>query len=209
MTVVIAIIGTITAIALTSQSTFNRSLVLTDTAYSVAFSAREAQSFGSASRKFEGVTNPGYGIHLDRVVPGSYILFADTANPGGSSSPLTGCPLGTPGYPDEKPGNCRYDADSDGVVQTYTFNRSFKISKFCAIRASDGTKVCSNSGTPLTTLDIVFTRPNTSAFMTGISGGVAASYTCADITISDTSGTYQRPIRISNLGEIAIGQTCS
>jgi prepilin-type N-terminal cleavage/methylation domain-containing protein len=128
MVVVVAIIGIITTIALASQSTFNHSLVLTDTAYSVAFSAREAQSFGSASRTYGSVHNPGYGIHLDATLPQSYVLFADVAN---SGNVVTGCPVGTTGTPDAKLGDCRYDKANDGTVQTFTFSRGFKIKQFC------------------------------------------------------------------------------
>jgi hypothetical protein len=206
MTVVIAIIGTITVIALSSQSTFNRSLVLTDTTYSVAFSAREAQSFGSASRAFNTVRNPGYGIHLDKSLPTSYLLFADVANGG---SPLPGCPLGTAGTPDAKPGDCRFDSTTDGTVQTFSFGHSFKIKNFCGVNGA--TKKCSDdSSGALSTLDVTFTRPNTSATMGGrLVDGTTVTFTCTDLTIVDDSGVYTRSLRFSSLGEISVGQTCS
>ncbi len=206
MTVVIAIIGTITIIALSSQSTFNRSLVLTDTAYSVAFSAREAQSFGSGSQTFNGVSNPGYGIHLDRSQLTKYILFADVANGG---SPVTGCPLGTAGAPDQKPGDCRYDPANDGTVQTFSFDHGFKMKDFCGV--SGGVRKCSDDASnQLSTLDITFTRPNTSATMGGkLVDGTSVVYTCADMTLTDDSGAYTRSIRFSSLGEISVGESCS
>ncbi len=207
MLVVLAIIAVISAIAVTGQSTFNQSLLLTNTAYTVAFSAREAQSFGLSSRKFGSVQNPGYGLHFDRALPGSYILFADISNHL-TDGPST-CPLGTPGAPDEKHGNCVYDSSTpaDGIQETFTFSRGFKIQSFCGV--SSGVKVCSTDPSPLSTLDTVFTRPNTASTISGNVSGITTEFSCAEITITDSSNVAKKTIRISKLGEISIGPTCS
>jgi prepilin-type N-terminal cleavage/methylation domain-containing protein len=205
MVVVLAIIAIITVIAVTGQSTFNRTLLLTDTVYSVAFSAREAQSFGLGSRNYGNVTNPGYGLHFSSATPNTYTLFADTSNllPAPTNPP---CPMGTVGRPDEKHGNCRFEAQ-DGTVSAYTFSRGFKIQRFCG--KAGLTRYCSTDAAPLTTLDTVFTRPNTSATISGLVNGVSlTSFTCAEVTISDATGQASTTIRISQLGEVAINQNC-
>lgn len=203
MLVVLFIIVVITAIVITGQSNYNKTLLLTDTTYGVALSAREAQSFGLASRKYGNVQNPGYGLHFSSATPSNYTLFADT----NALLPApANCPLGTPGTPEQKPGNCRFDS-ADGVVSTYAFSRGFTVSKFCG--KSGLTKYCSTDAAPLTTLDLVFTRPNTTTTISGLrNGSILTSFSCAEITIADQSGQATRVIRISSIGEISTGQSC-
>ncbi len=205
MLVVLAIISILTSLALLGQSTFNKSLLLTDTAYGIAFSGREAQTFGVSSRKFGSVQDAGYGLHFDRSTPGSYVVFADISNP----SPIpSNCPVGVSGTPEQKPGNCRFDSGSpaDGIVNTYTFDRGFFVQSFCG--KSGATRYCSTDTIPLTTLDTVFTRPNTSATITGLRSGSVSQFSCAEITLADGTGAAKQTIRISGLGEISVGQTC-
>ncbi|MDB5245053.1 MAG: putative Type pilus pilin [Parcubacteria group bacterium] len=209
MLVVLGIISIISAIAVTGQSTFNQSLLLTNTAYTVAFSAREAQSFGLSSRKFGNVQNAGYGLHFDRALPTSYILFADIVK-----IPLptpSKCPVGTANAPDQKLGNCAYDSGGDGIQETFTFSRGFKIQKFCGTISgiqSPNNRFCSTNSTPLSTLDIVFTRPNTASVISGNVAGLTKEFSCAEITITDGGVVANKTVRVSTLGEISIGATC-
>ncbi|MDB5190224.1 MAG: putative Type pilus pilin [Parcubacteria group bacterium] len=209
MLVVLGIIAVISAIAVTGQSAFNQNLLLTNTAYTVAFSAREAQSFGLSSRKFGNVQNAGYGLHFDRALPNSYILFADIAK-----TPLpipSKCPLGTAGTPDQKLGNCAYDSGNDGIQETFTFSRGFKVQKFCGTISgvqSPNNRFCSTNSSPLSTLDMVFTRPNTASIISGNVGGLTKEFSCAEITITDSGNVANKTIRVSTLGEISIGATC-
>lgn len=207
MLVVLAIISVLTTVTILGQSTFNKTLLLTETAYTMAFSARQAQSYGLSSRKFGASTNnPGYGLHFSRATLGQYSMFADTANT--LAIPAT-CSTGTAGTPSAKPGNCRYDA-TDGTVNTYTFSRGFTIQKFCG-KVTGQTENCStDSSSPLTDLDMVFARPNTSTFISGnLNGTSLTQFGCAVITLTDQSGQGTRTIRISSLGEISVGQSLS
>jgi type II secretory pathway pseudopilin PulG len=203
MLVVLAIISIITAITVTGQSSFNRTLVLTDTTYDVAFSARQAQSYGLASRKFGALTsNPGYGLHFDRATPTSYIFFADTVK---TLLPVaTGCPVGTAGTPSAKPGNCRFDT-SDGKVSTYAFSRGFHVLNFCG--KTSGTTYCSTDSSPLRNLDVVFARPNTFTTISGQLGAASSptTFTCATVSITDASELGVRVVRFSSLGEVTVG----
>lgn len=204
MLVVLFIIAVITAVVISGQSNYNKTLLLTDTAYGVALSARESQSFGLASRKYGNVQNPGYGVHFSSATPGSYLIFADTNN---GLTPPSNCPLGAPGTPEQKPGDCRYTG-SDGTVENFTFSRGFSISKICG--KSGITRYCSTDPSPLTSLDVVFTRPNTSATISGlINGNSLTSFSCAEVTISDPLKQVTRTVRISSIGEISVNQSCS
>ncbi len=202
MLVVLAIIVVITVVALTGQSTFNRTLLLTDTAYNVAFSARQAQSFGLGSRRFGSAQNAGYGLHFSSATPGQYTLFADTAR---TATPPTNCPLGSAGTPEQKPGDCRFSG-SDGTVETYSFTRGFTIQKFCA---KYGQQLYCSDGS-LTALDIVFARPNVTTTISGYINGSpsSAQFSCAEITLADQNRQATKTVRVSLLGEISIGRTC-
>lgn len=202
MLVVLAIIAIITAVTITGQSTFNKTLLLTDTAYNVAFSARTAQSYGLASRRFGSVQNAGYGLHFNSATPGQYTLFADTAR---TTTPPPNCPTGSAGTPEQKPGDCRFSS-TDGSVETYSFTRGFTIKKFCA--KSGITPYCSDGS--LSSLDIVFTRPNVTTTISGSLNGSPSSlqFSCAEITLTDQSMQETKTVRVSMLGEISIGRTC-
>jgi hypothetical protein len=205
MLVVLFIIVVITAVALSGQSTYNETLILTDTTYTVAFSVREAQSLGLSSRTTGGIANAGYGVHLDRAFPGQYDLFADI-NP--TAVKPTACITGTPGTPEAKPGNCLYDSGLDTIVQTSTFTRGFTIKKFCGAEKGTALRYCSTDGVPLTTLDVVFLRPNTTTVLSGYRAGSLKEFSCSEITVGAPTGGTEKTVRISNLGEISIGQSC-
>lgn len=207
MLVVLGIITSITAFAVTGQSSFNKSVLLTETAYGVAFSARQAQTFGISSRNFQqGSTafqRAGYGVHFDRATLTQYQVFADISK---TLQPIaSGCPVGTIGLPDEKPGNCRFDSASvaDGIVSSNQFSRGFTIQSFCVKSATLG-EICSSASPGLSTLDIVFTRPNTTTTISGVVNGAVTTFSCAVVTITDSSGQATRAVRFSSLGEISI-----
>ena len=211
MLVVLGIISVITAIAVLGQSSFNKSILLTETSYGVAFSARQAQTFGISSRNFQqgavSYQRAGYGLHFDIQTPDRYTLFADTSKACLGYAPT--CPVGTTGLPDEKPGNCRFDqcgGGSDGIVSTYQFSRGFTITKFCVKSTAYG-NYCTDTSS-MRTLDVVFTRPNTTTTIVGDPSGASINFTCAEVTITDASGQSSKSIRFSSLGEIAIGQSC-
>ena len=207
MLVVLAIISIITTMAIVGQATFNQSVFLTDTAYSVALSVREMQSLGLSSRKFSGVQNPGYGLHFSTAAPDSYILFADTSNDAGVPA---NCPVGDEGTPDEKPGNCLYDfedpAQSDGLVRTYEFDRGFTVTRFCG--KAGLTDYCSNSSTGgqrITDLDITFLRSDTETVINGKAGSWV-TLTSAEIEITWPQTDTKRYVCISRIGQVSVSQ---
>ncbi|MBU2104034.1 type II secretion system GspH family protein [Patescibacteria group bacterium] len=203
MLVVLAIIVIVTGIAINGQSSFNKTVILTDTAYTLAFSIREAQSLGLSSRYFGGFQNAGYGVHFSSGSLTSYILFADT-NPGIPGSSQGGiCPGHTVASgPEARPGNCTYELPSEGV-RTSTFNRGFKISKFCGFdRALNSTR-CSD--TNLDSLNIVYLRPNTQSIITGKRSGAPMSLENATIYVASPDGGTERCVSVSKVGQVSVG----
>ncbi len=179
--VVLAIIGVITSITLNSQSSFNKSLLLSNTAYDIALTLRSAETFGISGKAIGSSVGVGYGINVQKGTPNSFILFADLAG-GASCSGMT---------PDCKPGDNKYGA-GDQVIRTYTLGNSVTISDFCA-----GPSCASGS---LTSLDIVFARPNPTPAIRG-NGAV---YSSACIKIISPQGGVSNAKNISVLSSGAI-----
>jgi len=218
MLVVLAIISVITVVTLVGQSSFDRSMLLTDAAYNVALSAREMQSFGLSSRGYDTdasaavsiATNIGYGIHVNALTPTRYLAFADTQRAGQTDSGT--CPslaISDVTSPEYKRGDCMYavSPSADGIFETFTFARGFRISRFCG--KNGATTYCSNdSSNPLTALNVVFMRPNTDAIVVGTrSAGAPLTLTSGAIYITSADGTATRGICITQIGQISVSLT--
>jgi hypothetical protein len=205
MIVALGIIGLITAITLNGQTNFDKSLTVTDTAYTVALSIREAQTFGLSSRAFGSTFNAPYGIHFSASTPNTYVLFADVypVAPGTSSSYCPGH-TGAAGSPEAKPGNCLYDSAQSEVAQTFTFRRGFTLTNICG-RDTGGVQRCTTGGY-LTGLDILFLRPNTDSVVVGLTTTGNLKLNDVQLTLSAPSGGT-RYICVTSVGEISVATT--
>lgn len=205
MLVVLSIIVVITTVVVTGQTSFNRSLLLTDTAYTIAFSIREAQVLGLSSRTFSSIPDAGYGIRFSRTLPTSYVEFADI-NPSGAGSSLGGlCPghAALAGTPDARPGNCLYNSPAE-LVRTYTLGRGFYVSSFCGTDAN-GAQKCTPGD--FDQLDITFMRPSTNAVILGIRSSTYTPLSDAYIRLKSPDGVSERCIFVTKVGQIAV-KTC-
>jgi prepilin-type N-terminal cleavage/methylation domain-containing protein len=201
MLVTLSILAIITAVAVTGQSTFNHSILLNDTSYTIALSAREAQSLGLSSRKFANVQNGGYGVDFKSATPSKYTVFADIQS---IASEPAWCPAIATSTPENKSGNCLYDGAGE-TFQTYDLTRGYTISNFCG--KAGATLTCSSGG-GLQSLDVLYLRPNTTAIITGITTGGTVQFTCAQIYVKSPTDTATQTVRMSSLGEVSVGQTC-
>lgn len=207
MMVVLFIIVIVTTVAVMGQSTFNRSLILTDTAYTIAFSIREAQTLGLSSRASNNIFNAGYGVRLSTATPNAYILFADTspAVPGNGQSGYCPGHEESAGSPDAHPGNCTYDtgASPSELVRTYTLNRGFRITQFCGRAVVGGVNRC--SGADFETMHLSFMRPSTDTTIFGrTSTGTLIPLSDATIRIESPDGVASRCIVVSKAGQIGV-----
>lgn len=185
--VVLAIISVITSVVLSSQSTFNKTLVLANTAYDIALTLRSVQTYGLGSRAAGSTASTGYGLHFERAVSGSqysFTFFADTF-PGPSASNCHGLSRNDPNAPDTKPGDCVYDPARDQKVVAYTLGNRVTVSEFCARNGSWSCAV-SNGGT-LSSLDIVFARPNPEPLIT-VNSSPSTVYTAACLKVTSPQG---------------------
>lgn len=197
--VVLAILTVIMSIAFTSQSTFNKTLVLANTAYDVALTLRDAAMYGGGSRvTLGGVKNAGYGVHFEKSTPEVFTLFSDTS-PMAGNGPTNCHPVAGPLTPDSRPGDCAYQPASERVLD-YTLGNRIKVSDLCA--REGGSWACG-----VASIDIVFSRPNAEPFMSK-NGTYSTVLPVSDACIMLTSPQGgSRFVKVSSSGVIAVNET--
>jgi len=182
--VVMAIIGILSTVIIVSQSTFNKTVLLSSAAYDVALAIRSTETFGLGSRVTESdtYTNSGYGIHFVADAP-TFLIFVDNDPPanGCHTLPVTGA-----SSPAAIPGNCMYipasSPPTDPTVQTYTLGNRVNITNLC-IYSNSSKWQCNKSS-----LNIVSSRPNTTTYLSVGGEAYNQSYTKAYLTLASTQG---------------------
>lgn len=188
---VIAVMVIISAVVLVNYTKFGNSVLLTNLAYDISLSIRQAQQFGTAVRgTTSGSFDTGYGVHFDNDT--SYILFADIG-------PTTG--------PTAR--NKKYDSPlPDETVEGYTIRRGSRIDRFCGVvNWSPLNEQCSDT---ISHLDIVFDRPQpgsiSNAFISSdLNTLVDANpdYISARIVVINPQGET-REVRVESTGQISV-----
>lgn len=189
------IIVVITSVALVQHNQFNETLALTNLAYEVGLSVRQAQVFGISVREFEGSARVGaaedflYGVHFDYSGGNrtEYYLYADLNN-------------------DES-----FTNDSE-IVETTNITRGNFVDQFCGIRADVAT--CSSgvslgSTGPLRSLSIQFRRPNPDAVIVGETSSGRSLYESALIVLRSKDSNATRCVRVRPTGQVSIETTCT
>lgn len=193
LVVVSAIIGVVASVVLMGNSSFNRSILVSQGAHSVSATIRKAQ-------------NLSYGFHIAAdatpTTP-SYLIFQDVY-PADQS-----CIDGDMTVPGAQPGNCRYDSwytyDSTELVKEFHTPEGVSVTRFCV----DDGSVCSGSGgTDLFSLDIVFSRVNSRAVILGrMTNEDVYQYYRAIIHVAAANGV-ERCVVVEQSGQISTPQTC-
>lgn len=184
---VIAIFGIVSAVVLFNHGKFTSETILTNMAYEMSLSIREAQIYGVSVRAGVGESfDNSYGVYIP--VPSSslnqYILFID--EDGDNRFRGTSC---------ENPG-------TGECVTPYTFQRNIFITG-TDIKLG-GSSTCDPSDEEM---HIVFRRPNPEPIVrVGNSGAVGSNFSQAQITIRSADNDY-RYVVISNNGQIAVQNT--
>lgn len=200
--VVLAIIITITGVVLSSQSSFNRTLILANTTYDVALTLRDAETYGLGSRvTTSGASNAGYGLHFQKSTPGIFTLFSDINSASGAADNCH--PVADSSTPNARPGNCVYDAAMSERVLDYTLGNGITVTNMCAF--SSGAWSCSSGS--VTSLDIVFSRPDSDPKMS-VNGTYNSSFpvTAACLTLSSPQGG-SKFVRVEMSGSITANAT--
>lgn len=178
----------LTTVVLFRSSQFNGSILLTNLAYDVAITIRQAQSFGVNVREAStNVFDKAYGVHFDISKDKRFLLFFDSSG-GGNEGRYAG--------------SWTCNGGSDECLNIYSLKRGNKISDI---------KVTSPSCSPLSScsvseLNITFLRPNPDArFVAKKSGGsYFGDITSATITISSADDLSSRYIVVNSTGQISV-----
>lgn len=170
----ISIFAVITAVAVFNHAKFNGSVVLTNLAYEVALSIRQAQFYGITVRQTSANAakfDSGYGVHFDLSNPTTYTIFEDVRSGGVLNHINDG---------------------SDVSVETFRIQKGNKISKICV----DGS--CSP-----TVVDISFVRPNPDAEIRA-GGQSVTRYSKAELCVSSADGSTKRKVTVESTGQISV-----
>lgn len=180
--VVVTIFITITTVVLANYNKFRSSTILTNLTYNIALAVREAQVYGLSFRATEDITPFGsYGVHFDATSGANrqFILFADAL------------PAGNP--------DRRYTSQTE-EVQKYTIQSGYLINRLC------GYVNVSSSCTALRDLDIVYSRPNPEAYISGrrLSDNSLMTFSYGAVTVSTSDGTATRTVKLWSSGQISV-----
>lgn len=182
----IGIFTLITTISVFSYSDFNSNVLLTNLAYEIALSVRQAQFYGITVKQSATAGNfdSGYGVHLTQNAT-SYTLFED----GKGSFSLNHVYEVNPG-----------DITNNEGIETYSIQKGNFISRLC-------TKGSGSLDCTLTSLDLSFVRPNPDtfvAFSTGVgSAALDLSKTTSVICVASPKGTV-RKVTVESTGQISV-----
>lgn len=183
---VVAIFLIISSIILSKQSKFSSDILITNVAYQVALSIREAQIYGIGSKQrldAGSFVKLGYGVNIKgggtlSSKATSYDFFADQTDSGVEY---------------------QYDA-GDTIIENAFLPQGQKIRNICGKNTS-GWSCWEEAGT-ITPFDmnIVFVRPNPEPH---IENG-SAEYTEAIIVVESAIGDKCRTIRVTKTGQISV-----
>lgn len=141
------IFAMMTTLLLAKYGSFNTNVLLTNLAYDVALTIRNAQSYGlnvKSSPNEENKFNYPYGVHIELGT--EFIFFVDTNI------------------------NGRYDAGLGEKITSTTIKRGMSIGRICP-----GSSACGSLETVYVgadSMDITYKRPNPEAIITSTIGGV-------------------------------------
>lgn len=204
--VVLGIIGILTTVIVTSHATFNKTILLTYTAYDVALTIRSAETFGLGTKvnsSIPGGTRIGYGMRFTPAGASSFTLFADSNSPGSEDDRGNVChPLRADAdgsEPDAIYGDCSYQ-DSE-IVQSYELGNGMRVSRLFSYQGGG------EEGEEIDALDIVFARPDPQAFFSkdvgSIGGGYSAAIAAVCVELTSPHGGHSHTI-VTRTGQIQV-----
>lgn len=197
MVVSITIFTLITVVVLYNHSAFSNNILVTNLAYQVALTLREAQVYGLSSVGKEdtsGITNfkVGYGVHFDTSSEDSkksFVFFSDVTD------------------------NKKYDGDCadsnpNECVENIPITSGNKIEKICIhlIGDPDEIKSCSDVVSELQMVDVVFKRPDTEASI--YVENQETPINLVEIYVTSTQ-KRQKKVTVLSSGQISIGDVSS
>ncbi len=193
MLVSVAIFTVMTTYLIVKYGTFNQGILLTNTAYDMALTMRQAQNYGINTQQAQtGDFSQGFGVSFSTLNP----VGVTPQNPVGTTVIPNNKSFVF--FPDIHMNDLRYsNASGEGAVRTlYILRRGVRVQSLCA-GASDVS--CST----VNELHVGFKRPNPAAI---ISTQSDTNLAYAKITISSEDGSLSRDIVVRRFGQISVGK---
>lgn len=159
LVVVITIMIVMTSIVIFNKRDFNDSMILTNLAYDIALSIREAQVYGIAVRASEGQFDKAYGVNLSQTDPAEittanhYVIFVD----------------GSTNFPRD----FMYQA-GEILLREYRLNRGYFFSACVHLKSEPDPNIyasCSSESTSPSNMGVSFYRPDPDAYFSFSEGG--------------------------------------
>jgi len=188
--VVLAIFSLLVGVVLFKHQEFRDNIIITDLAYQIALSLKEAQVYGINVVGLNQSFDTGYGIHLSEDTSDQYVLFADKFDAG------------------QRSGDYKYGGISSGgnctseCVSAYTLTKGFIIEDVCGIKKS--VETCYQG---FTNMDIIFVRPDPSAIFSiynnNQSSDRSAKYESVKIKLKSPQNK-RRVVEVFSTGQISV-----
>jgi prepilin-type N-terminal cleavage/methylation domain-containing protein len=187
--VTLAIFAVTTTIVMFSQGKFDNSVLLSNLAYDMALTIRQAQTFGVNVKEFVSASNKSsfapYGVYFSAGDPTHYVMFTDTTN------------------------NLKYDSKDMTCLNTdvecvnkYALKNGDHITLICAGSSETSCSLPSSTSGGLT---ILFKRPEPDAkIFLDDATAITPLPTYAKITISSADGSSQKSIVVTGTGQIYV-----
>lgn len=173
--VVVGILVIISGISLTSYSKFGGQILLRNLAYDIALSIREAQVYGISARSFLGAQfSSGHGVYFS-FSEGNNLFFLYT----------------------DVDGNNFFTSAATEWVETVSIGRGYTIDRLC-VPTGPTTESCG-----ITTLDILFKRPEPDAIIRASTGSGFTQYDRARIVVVSPQGN-KLSVLVETTGQISV-----
>ncbi len=168
---------------LVNQNRFGSRILLTNLAYDIATTVRQAQTYGLGIREFNtGGSNNftgRYGVHFDNA-SGQFLFFVDVSIPAQNLV-----------------ADYKY-TNTNELLKTLSIGSGNRILSVCAVKTVGEDCI---DGTSVTYLDIMFERPNPDAIIrTNINN---QQYQSARIIVVSPDG-FQQTVTIQVTGQISV-----
>ncbi|MDO8482857.1 MAG: type II secretion system protein [bacterium] len=202
LVVAMAIFVTISSVLVVSQRRFGGNTLITNLAYDVALTMRQAQVYGISVRKVKAVSDPegiaqfnrSYGIHIGTA--GYYVLFADANDDkryNTASNNANGC-VSSP-----------VDGSLPECVSFFKIEHGNYIKQFCGDVDCYYGPLTNNA---IDRLEILFHRPEPEPTVRGYKGvPLINTYSKASIMVSSPQAVT-KSICISATGQMSIKNSC-
>jgi prepilin-type N-terminal cleavage/methylation domain-containing protein len=201
--VTLSIFVILTTLVLANDNKFGNSTSITDLAYDIALSIRQAQTYGFAVKSINGsygnetstTTLTHFGIDFNMSSKTTYTIFADQPTQSGTIPP------------DGK-------FEPSEAVETYTLTNGFKIKDLCSVNDTTNAETCTTA-LGATNLDIIFKRPDPDAYSqfyygAGSSGNAVTSpQEHVRIIIESGDGSILKAVDVLSSGQISVEDEAS